>query len=89
MEEKVVDERQDPYSGRGYQRETRAQRLAEVVRRERGVERIVRNRTWGVVEGRCRGEGRGWEEVLGDWEAANGKGQGGVSGQRTRFGRND
>lgn len=64
----MVDERLDPYSGRrGVRREGRAERLGEVVRVERGVEGIVRARTWGVVGERCGDDGEGWEEALERW----------------------
>ena len=66
--ERVVDERLDPYSGRVVTREARTEMLANVIRNERSVEKIVRARTWGVVAERCGGEG-GWEEALDRWRA--------------------
>ena len=54
--ERVVDERLDPYSARYFPREARTERLASLLRSERGVEGIVRSRTWAVVQERC-GEG--------------------------------
>ena len=66
--ERVVDERLDPYSGRFYPREARTEVLGGVVRNERSVERIVRGRTWGLVQERCgEGSGEGWEEALDKW----------------------
>ena len=53
--ERVVNERLDPYSGRYFPREARAETLARVVGREREVERIVRRRVWGVLGERCGG----------------------------------
>lgn len=60
-----ADERRDPYSGRFFPMESRREVLAGIVRQERGVERIVRARTWKVVNERC-----GEEAVARDWEAA-------------------
>ncbi|KHN98616.1 uncharacterized protein MAM_03740 [Metarhizium album ARSEF 1941] len=51
--ERIVDERLDPYSGRLFPRESRTQILASLIRQERGVEEIIRNRTWSVVQERC------------------------------------
>jgi hypothetical protein len=69
---KVIDDRLDPYSSRYFPRETRTERLAAVVRMEQGVEKIVRARTWAVVQERCEGEegrgGSGWEQAFSDWE---------------------
>ena len=65
--ERVVDERLDPYSGRYYPREARTESLANLVRNERGVEGIIRARTWGLVTERCGEVGAGWEEALDRW----------------------
>ena len=66
--ERVVDERLDPYSGRFFPREARTEVLGGVVRNERSVERIVRGRTWGLVQERCgEGSGEGWEGALDNW----------------------
>lgn len=67
-----MDERLDPYSGRYFPREVRGERLADTVRMERGVEGVVRARTWRVVTDRCKGsegsEGsEGWEEGFERW----------------------
>ena len=51
--DRVVDDRLDPYSSRFFPKEARTERLAEIVRQERQVERIIRSRTWGLVEERC------------------------------------
>ncbi|OBT90960.1 hypothetical protein VE02_00154 [Pseudogymnoascus sp. 03VT05] len=76
---RVIDDRLDPYSSRFFPRESRTEELARVVRMEGGVERIVRARTWEVVEERCgEGRGRGWEEALREWES--GKKGGGSEG---------
>jgi hypothetical protein len=64
------NERLDPYSGRFFERESRAKELAEVVSRERRVEGIVRGRTWDVVGRRCGGNlaiGERWEEGMETW----------------------
>ena len=67
--ERVVDERLDPYSGRFFPTETRTEMLANTIRNERSVERIVRSRTWGIVTERCGSCGEGWEEALNRWRA--------------------
>lgn len=54
--ERVVDERLDPYSGRYFPREPRTEKLALLLRQERSVEKIVRTRTWGLVQERCSNE---------------------------------
>lgn len=75
--ERVIDERLDPYSGRYFPREVRTEALASLVRNERMVEGIVRDRTWGVVNERCEGTGtasqRGFEEALEEWRRAGRK----------------
>ncbi|ETN46588.1 uncharacterized protein HMPREF1541_00774 [Cyphellophora europaea CBS 101466] len=71
-QERVVDERLDPYSGRFFPREPRTEQLARVLREEEGVERIVRERTWGVVAARCEGVGEmgeGYEGVFARWRS--------------------
>ena len=50
--ERVVDDRLDPYSSRFFPGEARTERLAEIVRQERQVEKIIKARTWGLVEER-------------------------------------
>lgn len=65
--ERVVDERLDPYSARFFPREARTERLASVVRQERGVENIVRARSWGLVVERCGEDFRDWETALDEW----------------------
>jgi hypothetical protein len=63
--ERVVDERLDPYSARFFPREARTQALANIVRQERDVERIVRNRTWSVVQERCNSpRHETWQEAM-------------------------
>ena len=62
-----MDERLDPYSGRYFPREPRTESLANTVRNEREVERIIRARTWAVVGERCGDLGVGWEEALDGW----------------------
>jgi hypothetical protein len=68
--ERIVNERLDPYSGRFFPRESRAEMLASVLRNENAVEGIVRTRTWGIVSERCEGvgdSGERWEEGLERW----------------------
>ncbi|KAI9887695.1 MAG: hypothetical protein M1823_000444 [Watsoniomyces obsoletus] len=65
--ERVVDERLDPYSARFFPREARTEVLAMTVRNERGVESIVRARTWAVVTERCGYSSEPWEQALDRW----------------------
>ncbi|KAF7589667.1 hypothetical protein BBP40_003959 [Aspergillus hancockii] len=65
--ERVVDERLDPYSARFFPREARTESLANVVRNQRGVEDIIRARTWGLVTERCSDLSSSWEEALNSW----------------------
>ncbi|KAL8929957.1 MAG: hypothetical protein Q9208_001101 [Pyrenodesmia sp. 3 TL-2023] len=67
--ERVVNERLDPYSGRFFPREARTESLANLIRNERGVEGIIRSRSWGLVTERCGDTGIGWEEALNKWRA--------------------
>lgn len=61
----VVDNRADPYEMRPSVRYGRKEALEDTLRTERGVERIIRSRTWSVVNGRCAGgDEEGWEEAL-------------------------
>ena len=69
--ESEADERLDPYSGRVFPREARTERLAAVVRRERGIENIVRARTWSAVQERCAESADTWEEALAAWKRKN------------------
>ncbi|MCJ1387550.1 hypothetical protein MMC18_000393 [Xylographa bjoerkii] len=72
--ERVVDERLDPYSGRFFPKEARTEELARRVRAERGIEGIVRGRSWDVIGGRCEGGGgEGWEEAVARWESRRGR----------------
>ncbi|KAK2626964.1 hypothetical protein QTJ16_004139 [Diplocarpon rosae] len=64
---KVVDERLDPYSSKVYPTEARTEALAALIRQERGVENIIRARSWGLVRDRCGDDWRDWEEALNDW----------------------
>ncbi|KAK6335534.1 hypothetical protein TWF696_002307 [Orbilia brochopaga] len=67
---RTVDERLDPYSGRYFPKESRTEVLAGVVRNERGVEDIVRERTWDVVKSRST-DGVGgltWQEAYAQWQ---------------------
>ncbi|KAI9738679.1 MAG: hypothetical protein M1834_008184 [Cirrosporium novae-zelandiae] len=65
--ERIINERLDPYSARFFPRESRTESLANLVRNERGVETIIRARTWGLVGERCADSGQSWEEALNRW----------------------
>jgi hypothetical protein len=65
--EKVVDERLDPYSARFFPREARTEKLVMVIRQERGVENIIRARTWGIIKERCKDPVEEWEQALANW----------------------
>ncbi|KAI5862528.1 putative caffeine-induced death protein Cid2 [Durotheca rogersii] len=65
--ERVVDERLDPYSGRYFPREPRTEQLADLLRQERSVEKIVRSRTWGLVRERCGDGFQEAEDALNHW----------------------
>ncbi len=65
--ERIVNERLDPYSSRFFPREARTESLANVIRNERGVENIIRARTWALVGERCGESSIGWEEALNRW----------------------
>jgi hypothetical protein len=64
--ERVVDERLDPYSGRYFPREARTESLANLIRNERGVEQIIRSRTWSLISERCDSS-EGWEDAFNRW----------------------
>lgn len=68
-----MDERLDPYSGRFFPTETRTQVLAGVVRNERGVEDIVRERTWEVIKDRSTDGmgGKTWKEAYEEWKTSS------------------
>lgn len=65
-QERVVNERLDPYSNRHFPREARTESLANLVRNERSVEQIIRTRTWNIVSDRCDSHGS-WEDALNQW----------------------
>lgn len=65
--ERIVDERLDPYSARFFPREARTESLAFLIRNERGVEQIIRSRTWGLVGERCGVSSEKWDEALDRW----------------------
>ena len=73
--ERVVNERLDPYSGRYFPRDTRTEALASLIRNERMVEGIVRQRTWEIVGERCENAGVGWEEGMDAWRGRHGEGR--------------
>lgn len=67
--ERLVDERLDPYSARFFPKEPRTESLALLIRNERGVESIIRARTWGLVAERCGGASERWDDALNKWRA--------------------
>lgn len=72
--EQLVDERLDPYSARYFPRDSRTERLTQVVRNELLIENIVRDRTWGVIRDRCMPpiapsiDGTSWAKPLAQWQ---------------------
>lgn len=66
-QERVVDERLDPYSGRYFPKEPRTEQLALLLRQEKGVENIVRARTWDVVRQRCDESLTSWQDAFDGW----------------------
>lgn len=71
--ERIVDERLDPYSARFFPREPRTESLANLIRNERGVENIIRSRSWSLVTERCGGAYERWEDALNRWRSGQGK----------------
>jgi len=70
--ERLVDERLDPYSARYFPRDTRTEALANLIRNERMVENIIRNRTWGLVGERCENVEQDFEKALDAWRRGDG-----------------
>lgn len=67
---KVIDSRGDPYENRPQARFGKGDMLEDLIRNERGVERIIRERTWTVVKGRCSGsedDELSWEDAMTRW----------------------
>jgi len=71
--DRIVNERLDPYSARFFPREPRTEQLANLMRQERGVERIVRSRTWSVLAERCGHSSVDAEQALDAWRQAHNK----------------
>lgn len=67
--ERIVNERLDPYSARYFPREARTEALASLIRNERMVEGIVRNRTWQLMGERCEIEAESSEKALDSWRS--------------------
>jgi hypothetical protein len=79
-EERRVDERLDPYSGRFFPKEPRTEELGRFIKLEAEVEEIVRERSWESVVRRCEGlgfdgRGREWEREFRKWQKKHGRGQ--------------
>jgi hypothetical protein len=66
-EDRIVDERLDPYSSRFFPKESRTEQLAAVLRNENAVEAIVRERTWQIVSERCEGVQDSWTTGFDKW----------------------
>ncbi|KAF2189551.1 hypothetical protein K469DRAFT_723504 [Zopfia rhizophila CBS 207.26] len=71
--ESVVDERLDPYSGRYFPREARTESLANLMRNERAVEKIIRSRTWALIGERCGTTRETADEALDKWRVRQSK----------------
>nr|POE56106.1 mitochondrial intermembrane space cysteine motif-containing protein mix23 [Quercus suber] len=65
--ERIVDERLDPYSARYFPQDTRTETLASLVRNERAVESIIRERTWTVMRARCEDAATQHEQDFEEW----------------------
>ena len=65
-----VSERVDPYARRKKEVWEKHAELKRVIRQEKGVETVIRMRTWDVVVRRCQLEGivTGWDEELAKWK---------------------
>ncbi|KAI7505584.1 hypothetical protein KC367_g473 [Hortaea werneckii] len=70
--ERLVDERLDPYSARYFPQEARTEALANLIRNERMVESIIRNRTWASVGERCENVEGDYEKALDAWRRGDG-----------------
>lgn len=69
----VVDERLDPYSGRNFSRETRTEMLANTLRNEKGVEKIIRERSWGLLNERCERSSLSAATAFDNWRSVQKK----------------
>lgn len=68
--ERIVNERLDPYSGRYFPREARTESLAMLMRNERAVEKIIRERTHSLMQERCGLSPESAEEAFDRWRAS-------------------
>lgn len=71
--EQVVDPRTDPYSARDYSytRESEVQILKDVLMNETSIERIIKSRSWNVLNERCIGGMNApgsWEDEWRRWQ---------------------
>ena len=69
-----MNERLDPYSARYFPRDTRTEALAALIRNERMVEGIIRQRTWGLIGERCENDGVDFEKAVDEWRRKNAEG---------------
>lgn len=67
-EERVINERLDPYSARFTVTEGRTDKLKRIVHMEEEIEDIVRRRTWEVVQSRCGTGIPQWKTAVDQWE---------------------
>jgi hypothetical protein len=65
-----VSERIDPYARRKKEVWEKHDELKRVITQERGVEAVIRLRTWDLVLRRCQLEGLvgGWEQEMVRWK---------------------
>jgi hypothetical protein len=65
-----VSERVDPYARRKKEVWQKHDELKRVIRQEKGVEAVIRTRTWEVVKQRCQLEGLvgEWNEEMAQWK---------------------
>jgi len=72
-----VSERVDPYARRKKEVWEKHDELKRVIRQERGVEAVIRMRTWEVIVRRCQLEGivgSDWEKEMDLWRRQGGDG---------------
>ncbi|KAI1006908.1 hypothetical protein K3495_g1314 [Podosphaera aphanis] len=69
--ERIVDERLDPYATRSHPVETKADKLNTIIKQEKDVERIVRDRSWKLINDRCGDDWSSWEDSLNLWKQAS------------------
>jgi Caffeine-induced death protein 2 len=65
-----ISERVDPYARRKKEVWEKHDELSNVIRQERGVEAVIRMRTWDLVVRRCQLEGivGKWDDEMAKWK---------------------